>query len=60
VYDIAGRRVATLADGVHGPGELDATWNGTDDSGRGVASGIYFARLAAGEFAAVRKMVLLR
>jgi hypothetical protein len=60
VYDIAGRRVATLADGVYGPGELDATWNGTDESGRDVASGIYFARLAAGEFAAVRKMVLLR
>lgn len=60
VYDIAGRRVATLADGVFGPGEFDATWNGTDASGRDVASGIYFARLAAGEFTAVRKMVLLR
>jgi hypothetical protein len=60
VYDVSGRRVATIANGLFGPGEFDASWDGTDESGRDVASGIYFARLTAGDFAAVRKTVLLR
>jgi hypothetical protein len=60
VYDVSGRRVATIADGVFGPGEFDAAWDGTDDTGRDVASGVYFARLVAGDLAAVRKMALLR
>jgi hypothetical protein len=60
VYDIAGRRVATLADDSFGPGEFEVTWSGKDDTGRDVASGVYFARLVAGDFTAVRKMVLIR
>ena len=60
VYDVTGRRVATLADGPYGAGEYSFTWHGVDDSGRSVGSGIYFARMSAGEFSAVRKMVLLK
>jgi hypothetical protein len=35
-------------------------WDGADDSGRNLASGIYFARLAANEESAFRKMTLLK
>jgi flagellar hook assembly protein FlgD len=44
VYDVAGRKVRTLADRVFSPGEHTLTWDGTDDDGRGVARGVYFVR----------------
>ena len=60
VYDLAGRRVVTLADGHYGAGEFRQVWNGKDSAGRDVSSGVYFARLEAGVFMATGKMVLLR
>jgi len=45
VFDVSGRRVATLQEGRQEAGRHAVTWNGTDDAGRGVSSGIYFARL---------------
>jgi 1,4-alpha-glucan branching enzyme len=46
VMDLAGRRVATLADGPVTAGERRSVWNGADDAGRAVPAGVYFARLA--------------
>ncbi len=60
VYDISGRRVATLVDGLTGPGEHKVVWDGRDSSGRPVASGVYFARLEAGAAHDVTKMILLK
>jgi hypothetical protein len=60
IYDIAGRRVVTLLDGSAGPGRGQAAWNGRDDRGQDVASGIYFCRLTAAGQTRVRPMVLLR
>jgi len=60
VYDVAGRLVATLLDDVAEAGDHVARWNGVDDGGRPVASGIYFCRLAVDEWRASRKMVLLK
>jgi flagellar hook assembly protein FlgD len=60
VHDITGRRVATLAQGVYQPGDFTAVWNGKDDAGTGVPSGIYFARLHAGEYTATKKMALIK
>jgi hypothetical protein len=60
VYDIAGRRVATLVDEEKIPGAYSVPWNGTDQHGAAVASGVYFYRLEAGDFVATRKMMLLK
>ena len=60
VYDIAGRRIATLDDGERERGAHTATWNGMDKEGTAVASGVYFSRLAAGKETISKKMVLLR
>jgi agmatine/peptidylarginine deiminase len=60
VYDVAGRKVATLVDGITEPGRHRASWNGTDDAGRSVASGVYFFRLSRNGEAIVRKGVLLK
>ena len=48
VYDLAGRRVATLIDGVVEAGEHSIMWAGRDDRGQLVASGVYVCRLADG------------
>jgi hypothetical protein len=50
IYDVNGRLVRKLVDGNQTAGPHVAVWNGTDDAGRGVASGHYYARLDAGEF----------
>jgi Zn-dependent M28 family amino/carboxypeptidase len=55
VYDTAGRLVATLVEGQQEAGTHTATFDGSK-----LASGIYFVRLQAGEFKAVRKLVLLK
>ena len=60
VYDVAGRLVRMLIDDVAEAGPHDVTWDGKDNAGRGIASGVYFYRLQAGEFTETRKMVLLR
>lgn len=54
IFDAAGRLVDTLVDGEVGVGTHSRTWNGS-----GVASGIYFARLATGEQVRVHRMVLV-
>lgn len=60
VYDITGRLVKTLADGVEKAGYNKVTWDGRDEMGREVATGTYFYRLTAGDFTAVKKMTILR
>ena len=60
VFDIRGRRVRTLAAGTYGPGSHVVTWDGCDDGGTGVASGLYFIRCATADESQVRRAVLLR
>jgi hypothetical protein len=60
VYDLAGRKVATLVDAPGEPGEHEVTWRGEDARGAGVASGVYFARLAVGDERDTAKLVLLK
>jgi hypothetical protein len=60
VYDIRGGRVATLLDGPRDGGAGEVTWNGRDEAGRAVASGVYFYRLTAGSVIETRRMVLLK
>jgi hypothetical protein len=63
VYDVQGRLVKTLMDGRGaplGPGVHNVNWDGTDDGGRRVASGVYFYKLEARDRVATRKMVILR
>lgn len=60
IFDVSGRLVRTIVNGHQTPGSKSFTWNGTDDHGQGVASGLYFYRMAARGFASTRKMVLLR
>jgi hypothetical protein len=60
VYDVHGARVRTLVSGPKSAGHYVAQWDGRDDRGTQVSSGIYFYRMTTGSFSAVRKMVLLK
>jgi len=60
VFDVRGRAVATIVDAPVGPGRHTASWAGRDSRGVPVSSGVYFARMRAGDFEEVRRMVLLR
>jgi len=60
IYNIAGQLVKTLVDGDQTPGWHTVTWDGRDDRGRSVASGVYFARMQAESFTGSAKMVLLK
>lgn len=60
VYNILGQKVKTLAEGTYSAGAHAVLWNGMDESGMTVSTGIYFYRLNAGEKVLVRKMVVLK
>jgi hypothetical protein len=60
VFDLQGRRVATLADSLQPAGVHRATWAGTDAGGRAAAAGIYLVRLQAGGARATLKLLRLR
>jgi predicted CXXCH cytochrome family protein len=60
VYDILGRRVRTLVNEDHAPGNYVARWDGTDQNGLAVSSGIYLYKIQAGSFAMTKKMMLLK
>ncbi|MGD8279360.1 MAG: FlgD immunoglobulin-like domain containing protein, partial [Gemmatimonadota bacterium] len=60
IFSVTGERVRTLVDEHHGPGRYRAPWDGRDDRGNGVASGVYFYRLTAPEVTLTRKMVVIR
>lgn len=60
VYDVTGRHVTTLTEGIRPAGRHRVLWDGRDSTGRAVVSGLYFYRLRAGSFDATRKMLLLR
>lgn len=60
VYDIAGRRRMTLLDRELPAGVTDVTWDGRDEAGARVASGVYFMRLTFPSGSRVSKLVMLR
>ena len=60
VYNLRGQLVRTLVDRTLDAATHAETWDGKDDRGQPVASGVYFARLRAGAFQDVRKMMLLK
>jgi predicted outer membrane repeat protein len=60
VFNLLGQRVIELIDQSMSPGYHTVVWNGKNDQGRMVSSGVYYYRLRAGEFTESRKMLLLK
>jgi hypothetical protein len=60
IYNMLGQRIRTLVQGVHTAGQYTVTWDGKDEAGRTLESGVYFYRLETGSIALVKKMLMLK
>ncbi|MFH1680847.1 MAG: C1 family peptidase [Candidatus Eisenbacteria bacterium] len=60
VFNVRGEKVATLVDGAEEAGRKSVRWDGTNDAGERLASGIYLYRLKAGDVTRTKKLVIAR
>ena len=60
IYNISGQKIRELVTGTMTEGTHTVQWDGKDDSGRTVSSGIYIARLTAGKLSTSKSMLLVK
>jgi hypothetical protein len=60
IYNVLGQSVRTLVNGYQEAGSQSVMWDGSDNSGNSVASGVYFYRINAGDYSATKKMMMLK
>jgi hypothetical protein len=60
IFNILGQKVKTIERGNYDAGRYRIVWDGTNEGGRRVASGVYFYRILAGDFVHTMKMVLIK
>jgi hypothetical protein len=60
IFNILGQEVKTLVDQNKNAGHYSILWDGTNNSGKKIASGVYFSRLSAGDRTEIKKMLLLK
>ncbi len=60
IYNIQGQEVKTLINSIRNAGRYSIKWDGTDNHGEKVSSGIYFCRLLSNKFVGIKKMILLK
>ncbi|OQX92692.1 MAG: hypothetical protein B6D58_01695 [candidate division Zixibacteria bacterium 4484_95] len=60
IYNIVGQKIKTLKKGMLEAGFYTVTWDGTNNNGEVVSSGVYFYRLTAGDKTQTKKMVMLK
>jgi len=60
IYNVAGQLVKVLADDVYAAGRHSINWNGTNENGKNVASGVYFYRMESGQTTLMKKMILMK
>ena len=60
IFNLLGEKVTTLVNEDQIQGEYQVSWDGKDNNGNNIASGIYIYKLSAGEFNEVKRMILVR
>ena len=60
IYNLLGQKVKTLSDGVRSAGVYDIIWDGTNDNGVKLASGMYLYRMKTGSFVQTRKLIFMK
>jgi hypothetical protein len=60
IYDLMGREIKTLVKQVSAPGRYSVNWNGRNQWGKQIASGMYFYRMETPEFQSVKKLIFLK
>jgi hypothetical protein len=60
IYNVKGQKVKTLVNNYLNSGQHRITWNGADDCGKNVSSGVYFYKIKADKFIQTKKMILTK
>ena len=60
VYNMKGQKVRSLAGGSFTAGQHSIVWNGRDDNGSAVSSGVYFYRITTNEYTETKKMIMIK
>ncbi len=60
IYNVKGQLVKTLVNEVKASGNHTVVWNGKDNNGRNVTSGVYFYKMNTGKFSSTKKMILMK
>jgi len=60
IYNLLGQKARTLLDEYQSAGHKIVNWDGKDDRGNGLASGVYFYRIQAGDFTDAKKMIMIK
>jgi len=60
IFNVRGQLIKTLVNEIKSPGYYEIHWNGTNDWGERVSSGIYFYQIVAGDFRSTKKLVVLK
>lgn len=60
IYDIQGKQVAELVNNYQAAGTYEVTWNGKNDNGEAVSSGVYLYKIEVGDYAISKKMIMLK
>ena len=60
IFNVKGQKVRSLVNNVKEAGEHTVVWNGTDDNGRAVSSGVYYFKMNAGKYSSTKKMIMMK
>jgi hypothetical protein len=60
IYNSKGQKIITIVDEQKEAGNYSVVWNGKDDSGKNVPSGVYFSKMRSAKYTATRKMILMK
>ena len=60
IYDMMGRQIKTLANGIQSSGYKSVQWDATNNQGKPVSAGVYLYKIQAGDFVDTKKMILLK
>jgi hypothetical protein len=60
IFNLQGQLIATLVEGVMPPGMHNIVWNGKDQFGQTVSTGVYLYQIVSGDYRAVRKMLMAK
>lgn len=60
ILNLRGQYVCTLVNEVRSPGVYEEQWNGLDDAGNHVSTGIYLVRFRSGSFTATKKLIMMK
>jgi len=60
IFNTKGQKIKTLVNENFTPGQHQISWNGTDDSEKLIASGVYYYKMKSGSYTSTKKMILMR